>query len=149
MEGKIMNWETITLVAILGGSFGLAVANLTSQYRRKSPPKEPRESFTTSTSEDLALEGILAAKEGIEAQRSKVALSRKAPARRVAVKAPPVLCRITDTRSHTFTVQQMADIGAVEIWIVLKYNVQIPQLADLECLGRCWHDGRLFEIKQT
>ena len=162
-----MNWETATLAAILGGSFGLAIANLASHCRRKAPPKEPRESFTSTSSEDLLIEEALRTpatpkiddldevptkdsgrEQGIESRRREASKTRRGPVA-TGVKAK-VRCRVWKAVGHGRVLVadcHMRDISEVEVWIVLKYDVDIPQLADLECYGRCWHDGRLFEIE--
>jgi hypothetical protein len=43
--------------------------------------------------------------------------------------------------------RRMKDMDDVELWLILKYKVPMGQLADLEALGRCWWDCRLFEVE--
>jgi hypothetical protein len=66
-----------------------------------------------------------------------------------ALEARPVMVTIIDTTSRTYRIRQMTCVEDAIVWLVVALDLPDGQAHDLADLGRCWYDGRLFEIKEV
>jgi hypothetical protein len=61
----------------------------------------------------------------------------------------PVWVKVTDTNDKTFRYRPMTCVEDAIVWLVVALDLPDGQAHDLADLGRCWYDGRLFEIKEV
>lgn len=150
-----MNIEAIALAAILGGSFGLAIANLSSCCRRKKPPVEPRESFASSSSEDLVVEGLLQAKSNLKAKQLQSRLQRHSPASphynaAVAAKAKVLRCQVfVIGKTDSVKVRDNIYLTCVDVFVMLTdvYSLDENAIDDLCTCG--WTIAGNYMIRLT